>query len=334
MRISLATTVYEAEVDLLVHQARSFARFLQDDSVTSVIVIDNTSRGLSAGNVRKLGSAYGRVWPRVEILRPRDITYVPSSTGWRSQQILKLALARRIQTSHYVVLDAKNHLIRDFELGDYVGENGVSKVPAYSFIRHPLRPSLEHVLEYVGLGGVDLSSFSATTTPFPLDTKLVRSMLDDIQTRSERSFEEEFLANDLTEFFLYSAWVRKTQPNYESRVRDVPQTAVTIWPGQATDADVERLVERATRDGAGFFAVHRSAYPRLTSNASSRLVRFWCDLGIYESEAEARHHIERMARNYRRWDAMQKLKDIPGRARTMFRRFGSRTRPGHTLGQD
>lgn len=320
MGITLATTVYEAEIELLMHQARSFSQFLPSELTAAVIVIDNTRRGISPKSTCELERAYGAVWPKVEILRPDEIARVPRSTGWRSQQILKLALARRIETSHYIVFDAKNHLIRKFELHDFVGEDLRSRIPAYSYVEHPLRPSLELVLQYVGLEDVDIGSFSATTTPFTLDTSLVRDMLSDVEHQSGRSFESEFLAHSLTEFFLYSAWVRKRASNYKGLIEDVPQTALTLWPSRCNDDDVRELVGRAMVENAGVFAVHRSAFPRLTPAAKRKLVDFWCRLGIYEERADASNHIEMMARNYARWDWFQRVHDMPGRVATSLRR--------------
>lgn len=320
MSITLATTVYEAEIELLIHQARSFSHFLSLDSTANVIVIDNTRKGISSRKTRELENAYGSVWSHVEILRPSDIAQVPRSTGWRSQQILKLALARRIETSHYIVFDAKNHLIREFDLRDFVGQDGRSRIPAYSFIEHPMRRSLEIVLKYVDLADVDMGSFSATTTPFTLDTALVRDMLSDIEERSGNSFESEFLSRDLTEFFLYSAWVRKALSDYSTRIEDVPQTALTVWPGQCSDNDVRDLVQRAVEEKAGVFAVHRSTFPRLTAAASFELANFWGELGIYEDGEDAGAHIRRMRWNSKRWSLIQKIYDVPGRSATLFRR--------------
>lgn len=325
MGITLATTVYEAEVELLMHQARSFSKFLPSETTAAVIVIDNTRRGISPKTARELERAYGGVWPKVTVLRPDEIARVPRSTGWRSQQILKLALARRIETSHYIVFDAKNHLIRKFELYDFVGADRRSRIPAYSYVDHPLRPSLELVLQYVGLGDFDVSSYSATTTPFTLDTSLVRDMLSDIEGRSGRPFESEFLAHGLTEFFLYSAWVRKTVSNYESLIEDVPQTALTVWPSRCSDENVRELVGRAMAENAGVFSVHRSSFPRLTQSARLDLANFWVRLGFYANVDEAYVHIERMRKNFKRWDLFQKLSDVPGRVATRLRRARRRT---------
>lgn len=256
----------------------------------------------------------------VEILRPHEIARVPRSTGWRSQQILKLVLARRIETSHYIVFDAKNHLIRKFELSDFVGEDRRSRIPEYSYMDHPLRPSLEVVLQYVGLEDVDVSAFSATTTPFTLDTSLVRDMLSDIEGRSGKSFESEFLAHGLTEFFLYSAWVRKTVSNYEIRIEDVSQTAITVWPSRCNDDSVRELVQRASRESAGVFGVHRSSLPRLTRSARLELANFWVSLGIYADVEEASAQIERMRQSINRWRLAQKVSDLPGRVATRIRR--------------
>src|SRR5262249_23294214 len=144
----------------------------------------------------------------VRILRGGDICAVPGTIGWTAQQVLKLSVADQLSTEHYVVLDAKNHFIDRAGSSLFVASDGRARATVHGYKNHSLRPMFEHVLAYLGLDPNDyLERFTGTITPFTLDTALVRTMMQDIERSRGRPFADEFVANDLTEFFLYSGWL-------------------------------------------------------------------------------------------------------------------------------
>ena len=201
---AFVSVVFESEAPLLILQARSMASFLPSTLVNEIVVIDNSVRGLPADVRRDLLRSYGHHSRLVRIVRPTDIRSLPRTTGWRNQQILKLCIAEQLCSERYVVLDAKNHFVRRIQPDFLQACDGRPKVMVHSYESHPLRGELERVLNYLGLDPTEhINRFTATITPFVLNTSLVREMIADIENRTGNRFEEEFVSNDLTEFFLY-----------------------------------------------------------------------------------------------------------------------------------
>ena len=206
--LAFVTVVFESERLLLELQARSIAIFLVPELVAEIVVIDNSKCGLGVDARSRLLAEYGPLAPLVRFLRPADICDVPATTGWRSQQVFKLAVAGQLTSQRYVVLDAKNHFVAVPDLGYFEAPDGRARVNTYGYENHPLRPAFENVMKYLSLDPkAYLDRFTATVTPFVMDVPLVKAMMADIAQRGGTSFAKEFVANDLLEFFLYSGWI-------------------------------------------------------------------------------------------------------------------------------
>ncbi|ACQ79260.1 hypothetical protein Bcav_0999 [Beutenbergia cavernae DSM 12333] len=330
--ITYVTPVFEAEVELLALQARSLARHASSASLAEVLVLDNTARGLTSPTRDRLHEAYGPHAPAVRILRPREIAHIPGATGWRSQQVLKLAAAHLVRTPHYVTLDAKNHLVAPPDASFYVAPDGRARVPAYSFADHPLRPSLEHVLRYLELDpGRYVDHFTATTTPYVLETGLVRELMADLAERSGRTFAAEFLANDLTEYFLYAGWLIRRDGTVAAHVDASAAACPVVWPRTASSSGVADTVRRAREGDLPYFSVHRNAVPVLDGGAVAVLADYWAERGLVDDRADGEAVLARMRASHAAQARRQQVRDLPHRARTLLRRTRDRLAGRRTL---
>ncbi|GAA4359763.1 DUF6492 family protein [Angustibacter luteus] len=298
--LDLVTVCYEPELPMLGLQARSLDRFLSPDLVGRIVVVDNTRRGLSSRQRRRLGHDYGGLRDRVQFRRPAELVDPAvldglRTSGWRLQQVLKLRAAAELTGSLCIVLDAKNHLVHDVDLGFFRDDDGHDRTRAYDLHGHPHLPSFEQTLRYLGLDPAQhVGRFTPTVTPFPLRPDLVRALLDDVAGRSERGFEREFVDHRLTEFFLYSGWLLSTGRALEDVFAFGQPDSPTVWPGAADAAGVRRQIERSLAGSLPFFAVHRSALVRLDRAARAALCGFWAERGLYSSPARARAGLRRM----------------------------------------
>lgn len=323
---TFVTAVYEAEARMQALQARSFAVHLTSADVGEIVVLDNTRTGMSPRARDELLAAYGRHRDSVRIVHRASLLPAARSTGWRSQQVLKLAIAESIGTSHYVTLDAKNHFVARPGEHYFVTADGRARIPAYSYATHPLRPALLHVLGYLGVpAGDHVEHFLATTTPFTFETRLVTTLIREVESASGRDFAAEFIANDLTEFFLYSGWLIRRAGRTDDVVETTGKMAETVWPGSAGSEQVEVTIQRALDSGVPLFAVHRNALPRLGSEAVARLADFWSARGLFASADEAGEFVHAFVADHARHDRRQAIRDVPARARTALRRARTRT---------
>ncbi len=331
-RLTFVSVGYEAEYPFLELQARSMAVHLAPQQVHEVLLIDNSAKPMPADVRERLIGEYGPLASRVTVLRPEDIVKTSGGVGWSTQQVLKLAIAARVASDAYVVLDAKNHFIAPLGSDFFRAADGRLRVPAYSFETHPLRKNLEHVLGYLGIDPAPhVRRFPATVTPFVLSTELVRELIAGIEQRSGRPFAREFLKSDLTEFFLYSGWIlasgRKLEDVYDL---DIPQSPA-VWPKAADAAGVRAAIATAEERRAPFFAVHRRALANLTADGGEVLAGFWAERGLFPTTEAARRFIadfrlahEAEAKAQARRDLPRKLLAAPRKVRRkLLEKLGS-----------
>ncbi|HAQ60040.1 MAG TPA: hypothetical protein DCR63_06620 [Microbacterium sp.] len=300
--LTVVTVVFGPEVDLLELQARSMARFLAPVTATELIILDNGVRALSSATQRRLRRAYGPLGRFVKVIRTADLIDAGGARGWRSQQAAKLAIARHITTSHYVVLDAKNHLTRTADVSAFIGSDGRAHGAFHTYRGHPLRPSLERTLDYLGASPEQkrdaVESFPPTATPFVFDTALVRAMLDDIERRDAVPFFATFEREQLLEFFLYSGWVMTRGPGITEAIDGKSIPSPTVWPKAADLRGVIATIAEAEREGAFVFAVHRQVLARGDAATLNRIAEHWVRSELFTSLPEAKALIRRFRRRY------------------------------------
>jgi len=317
--LTYVTPVFEAETELLDLQARSFARHVPVGA--RVVVLDDTHRGLR--DVDALRERYGPHGPHVRVLRPDEVTALPLTSGWRSQQVLKLAVARLVDTPYYVALDAKNHFVAPPDEHFFVAPDGRPRVRAYGYADHVLRGSLVHVCRYLGLDPAPhVERFAATTTPFTLDRAAVLDLLSDVESRAGRAFAQEFVAHDLTEFFLYSGWLARRDGTLERTMELTEDPNPVVWPRSATAAGVREILAAAQR--VPVMGLHRDAVPRLGAEAAVLLADHWAERGVLDSRQEGMALIRRMQLRYAHEKRMHAVREAPARARNVLRRAMAR----------
>lgn len=329
-KMSFVSVVFESEVPLLRLQARSMAIYLPHEEVAELVIIDNTRRGLPTIEVQMLLKEYAGLAPNVRFVRPQDICDVPKTIGWRSQQILKLCVASQISTDNYVVLDAKHHFIARASSEFFVTAEGRPRVAAYGFGSHPLRASLENTLVYCHLDpGPHIDRFTTTAPPFVFETKLVLEMIADIERSSGRTFGEEFVDNELTEFFLYSAWLI-SQGRSLDEVFDLAGTSCQVlWPGSATPSGVVSAIARIVESDWPLFGVHRKALGKLNEHGRVNLADFWVQKFLFESRGEALEFILEFERRLRRESRSKRLREAPIRLRARVRKLAKKAGAVH-----
>lgn len=297
--LSFVTVVFEPEVALLRLQGRSLARFLDPACVAEILVLDNCAGGMSKRARRVAIASFGPLAPHVTVLRTPSLGAGLGAEGWRSQQAAKLLVARRVRSPHYVVLDAKNHLIRPATAADFVDGAGVARGGTHSYATHPLRGGLERTLRHLGADDETVArlvdDFPRTVTPFVIDVALARRMMDDIEREAGEPFAEAFERARLLEFFLYSGWAMLRGPGLP--VDGSTVHAPIVWPARATDEGAAEAIREAVETDAAWFAVHRRALARADARTRRRIARFWSERGLM-SPREATSFVRRFRMAY------------------------------------
>lgn len=284
--LTFATITYRAEDTLQLLQARSMALYARGEDVASIIVVDNGAPAMSRRTRKRLLAAYGPLADRVRIVPRSALGADVASSGWMSQQVMKLAVHRLVTTPTYVLLDAKNHLIRPVAVDDFLAADGRARTGFQSYRDHPLLPRVQKVLAYLGLDPTTADRFPPTSTPFVMRTDVVAALIADVEASSGRPFTEEFVAADLTEFPLYSGWLLRRDGDFDATYVDDAIQSPTIWGGGANRAGVERAIAEAKERDAPAFGVHRRALNRLDADTAAPLADFLTERGIVSGPAE------------------------------------------------
>jgi hypothetical protein len=269
----------------------------------------------------------------VRLLRARDVTDVPGTTGWRSQQVLKLSVAELVDTPTYVVLDAKHHFVREPSVDYFLSEDGRGRVNTHSYESHVLRPILERVLTYVGLEPAQyVGRFTETAPPFVLDKAIVQELIRDLEARSGLPFPETFLRQDLAEFVLYSAWVLANGRTWDDVFALGRADCPIVWPRGVSAEVVEAAAAAARERATPLFAVHRRALMRLDQVAIEALARFWAEVGLFDSPGAATEFIADFQVSCARLDRRARVREFPFRVRNVIwrelsRRAAQQSRP-------
>lgn len=321
--LTFVSVVFESEYDLLRLQARSMRQHVPDALVAKFVVIDNTRRGMPASERDALRKELGPHGSALVILAPSSIAQLPPASGWHAQQVLKLCVARQIETDAYVVLDAKNHFIDAPPLSFFESEDGRPRASWYSFEDHHFRPTLERVLRYVDLPTEPFPDrFTSTITPFVLRTSDVVQMVDEIDARSSGGFERELIDQGLAEFFLYGAWSWSKYGGLEQAFELHEEPCPVVWPKSADVTGVRRAVELAEQRHSPIFAVHRRALTRMDDAARRVLGDFWVERSLFTDRADADEFLARATRRIRTEDRRTRRHQLPARLAARLRRVG------------
>jgi hypothetical protein len=328
-RLTFVSVVFEAEFLLLQLQARSMATFLPQELVEEILVIDNSARGMPTATKANLLRGYEHLSHVVRVLRPQQICQMPGAIGWRSQQVLKLCVASEISTERYVALDAKNHFVDRVGPELFEAPDGRPRTKVHSYEHHPFLPMLEHVLRYLDLDPAEhVGRFIATVTPFVFDSGIVRSMVQGMECRSRKSFAQEFVANELIEFFLYAGWIIASGRSLEDVYQLDQASWPTIWPGSADRDGVEEAIYLVGERHAAVLSVHRKALSHLDTESSRTLATYWAGRQLFSSVDEAEQFIIDSVRAFERAKFRKRVRELPHRARAVPRRLRRTLRIG------
>lgn len=229
--LSMVTVFFEAELGLARLQARSLDALGGATNFARIVVIDNTHRGISRQVKNRLLADFGQFRTRVVFVRPADLVDLPTAPGWMAQQVLKLMAYQMVDTSHYVVLDAKNHWIQTTDSSTFIGQDGRARGASHTYRGHALESRVAEVMRYLGVdpdGWID--HFLVTHTPVVMETSVVAELVEGIEARSGRAFAVEFLERDLLEFPLYASWIIANHGELKGHIDGSVVRSTTIWP--------------------------------------------------------------------------------------------------------
>jgi Family of unknown function (DUF6492) len=294
---TLVTVVHRADYPLLRLQARSLGRYLLPGLSDEIWVIANQGLQRLSNWQEPLLQDYGSLADRVRFLDAVDVAAIPpATTGWASQQILKLMVANLVTSDHYVVLDAKNHLVFPLQL-EFFEVGSKLRSTQRNYRGHPMRGSLEGSLRYFDIEEHQLiGSFLPTITPFVFPTHLVRTLVDTVAERERCQFPASFESLGTTEFLLFGAYLCSLPGGIEE-VYDLSNHACpVVWTSTAAQGfeGVEPVVARVRDERLPFFTIHRHAFPLLDQRSREAVAALWSSRHFFDSAAEGLRFLDNL----------------------------------------
>lgn len=293
-RYSLVTVAFKDDLGFMGMQARSIARYVPRDFLAEIIVVANEPPAMPERWQDRLRQAYGPHADLVRVVPAALIATIPDDiSGWFSQQVLKLTVARIVTARHYLVLDAKNHFIFPLTAA-HIEKDGKPRMFARSYATHPLRKYLERTLNYFDLPQENIGRMLPSTPPFYIDAMLASEMMQAIGKREGRSFESVFFDPPIkfTEFFILAAYMLSKGHRFEDFYDLGGRGYAMIWDQNAGDdaAIAHEIVNSESRE-LPIFSVHRRALPLLTEASRHALAGLWQRRGLFSAETDALRYL-------------------------------------------
>lgn len=276
---SLVTVTFEGDARLTVLQVLSIDRLLAPDSYLSHVMVLNGEdnqrlRTFIEENVK--GHISEETWARIQFVDADAILSGGPEFGWRTQQYLKLAVAKQVTTPYYLVLDGKNHFVRPSSLEEFFADDGRPR----TVVAKP-SAALERFAR-ASLSALDcdedpwLPRAMPTITPYLMRREDVLAMMDLVAQREQMSFAEAFAKplSGATEFYLYYAYlVSSGQLNTYHAAAPLVTTLFTSWPSDP--AVVASCIADAATCKKPMFGLHWRRLPQLTPDQTTRIVDMW-----------------------------------------------------------
>ena len=196
--MNFVTVTCSTDFDAMLLQASSLEFVI--DNITHFVIIQDSKIELEQWQ-SALSPYYTR---HTLVLIQNDL--VLKCDGWRQQQILKLEIAKKVNTESYLVLDSKNFFIKPFNLTDWDVPHGNGSLFLY-YKNNKERLDVDIFLEKASV------KYNKTIpklhidymTPYKLNTDIVNTIID-------TDYQSLFFEYELqSEFALYNMFL----PNSE-----------------------------------------------------------------------------------------------------------------------
>ncbi|QIM61883.1 hypothetical protein A1D29_00310 [Pasteurellaceae bacterium Orientalotternb1] len=271
---TLVTIAYELDFRMLILQAISIYRNFNHLDIHEYIIINN---GNNTEN-KILEKYFKRIFSdtffeKIKVIHSKDILSndeYSNCSGQRSQQILKLRASKFVNTTNYIILDAKNFFIRKSNIRLFVGNEKYLTTFSTNISEYWTPYINNSFLEL----NVETNNFDIykdrkmpTITPYVMDTKSVRSLVSILETSYNGNIAKIFekYHGKVTEFFLYFAYLKKT--NQVDRLYENSKSICTTFFAQSPSE--YSLIDKNMKDIAGnenihLIGLHKSRLPQLS----------------------------------------------------------------------
>ena len=219
-KLTFVCVVYRNDYDLVMRLMSSLGEFFKLDEIEELVLILNEPYNY-VSNFQAFLAGIPNFGYKVTTYWSNELWPEQDSYDWYSQQMLKILAAEKVNTSWYVIHDAKDYYIGHTDITHYFDQQGASYgcVNTYDPHKFGSGPGIfndEYTRAYE-IWGLDFRNHKSSfmlkyTTPFPVKTELIRDMIEDLKSRFHGVFYRllQLQINHkplYTEFALISAYL-------------------------------------------------------------------------------------------------------------------------------
>lgn len=205
------------EINLLEIQLFSF-KFVDENIVNNIFVLFNDLESKKALFMEKFNNEIIHFCPdhlrkKINVIFITDLINLNGNiyiSDWFSQQFAKLYISRIINSNYYIVLDSKNHFIKNINKSTFIDNN--DKIIMYYHVHNDILLNYyKNCFNYFDIkdhNPYESPLYIQTTTPFVFITKECKNLINYVEKKENTSFYDFFNSSKkYTEFFFYFAWL-------------------------------------------------------------------------------------------------------------------------------
>jgi len=277
---------HDIEIQSLKLQAASF-EFVDKDLINNILVVFNDDINIKDKFIVEFENII-KYYPediknKIKLLFLDDINLNFTYSNWFTQQLVKIEIAKQINTKYYIMLDAKNHFIKNITKDLFFSSNNKPYM-YFNDSGSAFDTYYNNCLDYFNVEcpnkSLELGPLKVqTTTPFLFITKACLSLIDYVETKEQKPFYEFFVeSKKYTEFYFYYSYLifcNKTSKydynRYHHPVITVghqdPKTAYyNSWEYKKHILDTEYIA---------LFSLHRYSISILDNEYKKSLIEFY-----------------------------------------------------------
>lgn len=294
-KIDLAVVFYENEVDTLGVLAKSIELYCETSLVDKVYFINNTVDPVAGRKAfdKEVLPFFDKFKNNIRLIDADKlgIDLTKGANPYLSQQALKLSIATMSDKSHYLVLDAKCHFIRELSRKDLFTEDD-KPVSHHQVHGGYVKACLKEACNYFDVD-VDLEKPALPTVPpYLMITTIVRDLLTEIEKREGAGIYNLIAKNEkLAEFLIYFAYLTYLggHEKFYSIGTKPYATLFTKWP--ESDKDISRVLNSTSNDSVWMFSIRAKRFAQLKNNEIDFIANLWVERGLFNDVAVAKDFI-------------------------------------------
>jgi len=283
----------ETEINLLKLQAVSF-NFVEVEIINNILVLFNDNAELN-DNFKNQFTEIINYYPekirnKVKLLFLKDIKLDFPYSDWFTQQVVKILISKKITTKYYLILDAKNHFIKNIAKSTFF-DNKNNPYIYFNDSGSIFDEYYHNCLTYFDVScpnkNLNLGTLKIqTTTPFIFITKYCLDLITCVENKEQKKFNDFFIeSKKYTEFYFYYSYLIYCNKFKKYNHNTSYHPVVTIGPQDPKTCSFNTWDDKKyylNNENICTFSLHRHSVYILDFQYKKSLINFY--MNIYKDE--------------------------------------------------